>query len=80
MSHTPHELVEEFPDQVERIQALKVENGHFLRLAEEYHEVNRTIHRAETNVDPVDDSYEAALRRRRLLLKDQIARMLRQPA
>lgn len=79
MSHTPHELFEEFPDQAVRIQLLKAENAHFLRLVEEYHEVNRTLHRAETNVDPVSASYESALRRRRLQLKDQIARMLRQP-
>ena len=45
MSHTPHELVEEFPDAVERIHALKETDGHFARLAEDYHEVNRQIHR-----------------------------------
>lgn len=45
MSHTPHELTEEFPDMRDRISALKTRDGHFARLIEEYHEVNRAVHR-----------------------------------
>ncbi|HCX09894.1 MAG TPA: hypothetical protein DHU81_05990, partial [Hyphomonas sp.] len=52
MSHTPHELAEEFPDATDRIHALKETDGHFARLADEYHAVNRQIHRIETNVEP----------------------------
>jgi len=77
MSHTPHELAEEFPDQVEQMQALRAANAHFARLADEYHEVNRAIHRAETRVEPVADEVEAMLRRKRLALKDEIVAMLR---
>lgn len=76
MSHTPHELHEDFPDKVEAIHRLKTENPHFARLAEEYHDVNRAVHRAETLVEPVSDTEEAALRRRRMQLKDEIARAL----
>ena len=45
MSNTPHELHEEFPAEAEKIHALKVSNTHFARLADEYHEINRQVHR-----------------------------------
>ena len=76
MSHTPHELAEEFPDKREAISILKEENAHFARLAEEYHVLNRRIHRAETNVEPLMDLDELTLRKERMQLKDQIARLL----
>lgn len=76
MSHTPHELAEEFPDKVEQISALKQSDAHFARLMDEYHEINRTVHRAETDVEPTDDLHLAEMRKQRLALKDEIARML----
>lgn len=76
MSHVPHELAEEFPDQKQRIHDMKLSNAHFARLADDYHEVNRAIHRAETRVEPISDEAEQDLRRRRLHLKDEIAAML----
>ncbi|MGY6697806.1 MAG: YdcH family protein [Roseinatronobacter sp.] len=76
MSHTPHELAEEFPQSIELMHRLKMEDAHFARLSEEYHEVNRAIHRAETLVEPVSDMHETELRRKRLNLKDDIARLL----
>lgn len=76
MSHTPHELAEEFPNDAAKIHALKQSDAHFARLCEEYHEVNRAIHRAETRVDVVTEEHEAELRRQRMKLKDGIAGML----
>ncbi len=76
MTHTPHELVEEFPEQAARLHELKETDAHFRRIFDEYHEVNRAIHRAETRVEPVDEFREEELRKRRLRLKDEIARML----
>lgn len=76
MSHTPHELAEEFPDKVEQIHALKQSDAHFRKLHEKYHDVNRAIHRAETLVEPTDDAHEQDLRRQRMALKDEIAKML----
>lgn len=72
MSHTPHELHEEFPDKADLIQELKQSDAHFARLADEYHEVNRAVHRAETNVEPIEELAEVELRKQRALLKDQI--------
>ena len=72
MSHTPHELSEEFPDKVELMSQLKQKDAHFARLADEYHEINREVHRAETNVEPMDELAETELRKKRAALKDDI--------
>ncbi|WP_343081194.1 YdcH family protein [Ostreiculturibacter nitratireducens] len=76
MSHVPHELAEDFPNQVDKIHELKVSNNHFAELMEEYHRINREVHRAETNVEPVEQLAEVEMRKRRAALKDEIARML----
>jgi len=72
MSHTPHELAEEFPEKVEQMSQLKQTDAHFARLADEYHEINRTVHRAETNVEPMEELAEVELRKKRAALKDEI--------
>ena len=77
MSHTPHELAEEFPEDAELLHRLKSENAHFAALADKYHDINRAVHRAETDVEPTDDLHMAEMRRDRLRLKDEIAAMLR---
>nr|WP_316654203.1 YdcH family protein [uncultured Gellertiella sp.] len=76
MSNTPHELAEEFPEHVARLHELKVSDAHFARLSDEYHDVNRAIHRAETNVEPTDDLHMETMRKSRLVLKDKIYGML----
>lgn len=76
MSHVPHELHEEFPDQIEAIKALKDANAHFAKLVDAYHELNRTIHRMETDVEPTDDATLETLKKQRLALKDEIAQLL----
>lgn len=72
MSHTPHELAEEFPDHVDAISALNQTDAHFAKLADEYHEINRAVHRAETYVEPTDDLHMQQMRKERLSLKEQI--------
>ncbi len=76
MSHTPHELHDEFPQLADRISQLKQSDRHFARLADEYHSLNRAISRAETNVEPVDDLTEVGMRKKRAALKDEIYRLL----
>lgn len=78
MTHTPHELAEEFPEKIEIISQLKQSDAHFARLADEYHEVNRLVHRAETNVEPMEDLAEGELRKKRAALKDEIWNILSQ--
>ena len=72
MSHTPHELAEEFPDKAELMSKLKQSDAHFARLSDEYHEINRTVHRAETNIEPMEELAEVELRKKRAALKDEI--------
>lgn len=76
MTHTPNELAEEFPNHVENMHDLKLNNAHFAKLAELYHEVNREIHRIETGVEAASEIHETSLRKQRLMLKDHIAEML----
>lgn len=76
MSHTPHELAEEFPEHVDKMRELKMSNGHFAKLFDEYHEVNRAVHRAETKVEPTDDAHMEEMRKNRMRLKDEIYGML----
>jgi len=76
MTNTPHELAAEFPDKADLIHKLKADDAHFARLAEEYHMINRQVHRAETNVEPMEELAEVELRKKRALLKDQIYAML----
>lgn len=72
MTHTPHELVAEFPEQAQIIHNLKVGDPHFAKLYDEYHQLNRAIHRAETNVEPADSLYEYQMRKERVALKDEL--------
>lgn len=78
MSHVPHELAEEFPDKVDRLHDLKTSHAHFAKLFDEYHLINREIHRIETGVEPSSDERSTDLRKQRLFLKDEIAAMLSQ--
>jgi uncharacterized protein YdcH (DUF465 family) len=76
MSHTPHELHEEFPEHVDKLHRLKEEDAHFAKLFDDYHVINRAIHRAETDVAPTDDLHMAQMRKERMALKDTISGML----
>lgn len=76
MTHVPHELHEEFPEAGEALHKLKLENSHYAKLADEYHEVNREIHRIETDVEAASDARAEDLKKRRLALKDEIAALI----
>lgn len=76
MPHTPHELAEEFPNDHEKLHELKLSNAHFNKLSDDYHEVNREIHRIEAEVEAASDETLETLKKQRLLLKDQIAQLL----
>lgn len=76
MSHTPHELLEEFPELADKMSELKQSDAHFAKLADEYHDLNRAVHRAETNLEPTDQFNEEEMRKKRAALKDEIYGML----
>ena len=73
----PHELGDEFPDQASLIKRLMKSNYEFGRLAAAYDEVNRHIWRIESEDEPTtDEVLEKLKKKRRLLLKDDIASLL----
>ncbi|TNE36834.1 MAG: DUF465 domain-containing protein [Alphaproteobacteria bacterium] len=76
MSHVPHELAEEFPEYKDKIHTQKESNPHFQKLFDEYHAINREIHRLETRVETASDDYEHDLRKKRMVLKDELAAIL----
>lgn len=76
MAHTPHELTDAFPDQIDAIHKLRDSNAHFAKLCDRHHELNRKIHRGETDVEPMDDAHLEELKKQRLALLDEISAFL----
>lgn len=70
--HTPNELSEIFRRDRDLVTRLKRDNAHFARLADEYHEVNREVHRIEAETEAASDERAEALKKRRLALLDDI--------
>lgn len=75
--NTHNELDEMFPEQKPLIRELKMGDAHFASLTDRHHELNRAIHRMETNVEPVSDETLEDARKRRLVILDEIADILR---
>lgn len=76
MSHTPHELADEFPNDHAILHELKLNNAHFVTLSERYHEVNGEIHRIESEVENTSDEYAETLKKKRLALIDEISQIV----
>lgn len=76
MSHVPHDLHAEFADDAEILHRLKLSDPRFQHIAEEYHGVNREIHRIETDLAPAADHHLEDLKKQRLSLLDEVARMI----
>lgn len=72
----PHQLGDEFPGQASVIERLSKDNYEFGRLAAAYDEVNREIWRIETIERLTADDVLENLKKRRLLLRDDIALLL----
>lgn len=64
MSHVPHELLEEFPEYKDKIHEAKISNAHFGKISDEYHRLNREIHRLETRVEASTEEHEHDLRKK----------------
>lgn len=77
MSEAQHDLVHEFPEYRSRIHELKQSDGHFGRLASEYHEVSKQIHRIDAQLETPTDEVAEALKLKRLRLKDELYQMLK---
>ncbi len=71
-----HSLLREFPEHKNTIHDLKLHNSHFARLFEEYHEVDKAVHRIEEGIENTSDAYLENLKKRRLYLKDELYQMI----
>ncbi len=78
MTHVPRELYDEFPEFRETIHQLKQEDEHFLKLAQQYHDLTREIEQVDSGVAPASDRADEDLHKERVRLKDEIADYLRQ--
>ncbi len=76
MSEGQHDLAAEFPAYKEEIHRLKLANSRFRAQFERYHEVSKLIYRAEQRIDALTEAAEEALRKERLVLKDDLYSML----
>ncbi len=76
MSHVPNQLAEEFPEFKDKIHALKTSDNHFAKFFDEYHELNREIHRVEASGINISDEHFEEMKKKRLALKDDIQKML----
>jgi uncharacterized protein len=76
MSALHHDLVHELPEYREKIHQLKVENSHFAKLFDEYHQVNSEVLRLEAENIPVTDEAFESLKKQRLHLKDTLYSLL----
>ncbi|MCB1958326.1 MAG: DUF465 domain-containing protein [Rhodocyclaceae bacterium] len=74
----PHDLHHEFPVFENEIRDLKMISGHFSRLFETYHEVNRHVQRIELSAELATDPELEDLKKQRLKLKDELYAMLKE--
>ena len=77
MHNEQHDLAHEFPEFRARIHTLKTENEHFRGLFDEYHVIDKQVHRADTDIEPLSDEHAEALKKRRVQLKDELYAMLK---
>lgn len=76
MSHTKHDLHDEFPEQAAAMHAMREKNPHFAHLIEQYNDVNLAIYRVESQMEATDDFHLEDMKKQRLHLLDQITAAL----
>ncbi|MEE4245989.1 MAG: YdcH family protein [Kangiellaceae bacterium] len=72
-----HSLAKELPEYKDKIHDLKMNNAHFAKLFDEYHDVDNEVIRIEEGVENTSDEYLEGLKKNRLNLKDQLFSMLK---
>lgn len=77
MSEAHHDLSHEFPEFADKIHQLKSSDEHFVRLAGEYHDLVKQLHRIEIGEETPSDEYTEELKKKRLDVLDSIAAVLR---
>lgn len=70
-----HDLYHEFPNLHDKIQDLKLNDGHFKKMFDEYHQLDHKIHGLESTEVYTDDELKD-LRTKRAHLKDRLFEIL----
>lgn len=78
MTLEKHDLLHELPESRDAIHHLKMNNQHFARLFEQYHEKDHEVHRIETGAETPSDEYLEKRKKERLKLKDELYRMIKE--
>ena len=76
MNNEQHDLVHELPDHRESIHELKMNNAHFSKLFESYHDVEHEVHHIENEGVNTSDDYIESRKVDRLRLKDELYQMI----
>ena len=71
-----HDLAHEFPEYLEKMRALKTSDGRFAKLFTEYDEDNHQIKKYELGGAVISDDALEVMKKKRLMLKDQIYQRL----
>lgn len=72
-----HDLLHELPEYKDQIHDLKMNNNHFAKLFDEYHEIDHEIHRIEEGNETPSDEYTEELKKKRLHLKDELLAIIK---
>jgi uncharacterized protein YdcH (DUF465 family) len=75
-----HDLLPEFPEYKSQIHELKVNDHHFRRLFDGYHELTIDIEKMENEITPVATLTEEEAKMRRVHLKDELFTMIKKAA
>lgn len=76
MSEAGHDLHTLFPDHGPTLHALKLDNAHFRKLAEDHHDLSSQIQRVEACLAAVSDDELETLKKKRLFILDEIAALI----
>ena len=76
MLDEPHDLVSELPEYGSRIEALRARDAQFRQLHDRYDTLDSHIHEIELAGTPIADVHAEELKKQRLVLKDQLFKML----
>jgi uncharacterized protein YdcH (DUF465 family) len=76
MTIEKHDLHHEFPEYKKEIHRLKMNDAHFCRFFDEYHETDNDIHRIEKSAEYTSDEILDKKKMLRLNLKDKLLMML----
>lgn len=72
-----HPLAKDFPEKLEQLHQLRLQDPTFARKADTYEALDKQICRVEDGVELLDEEALSALKLERVSLKDDIARALK---